>query len=100
VAKVFYELMNCEAAVGQAVNVAGNREISINDLAFLVKDITNSKSDIVKVPYEKAYGKDFDDARRRFADTRRLKALIGWLPRIQLSEMIEKTVAWFKEKDA
>jgi UDP-glucose 4-epimerase len=100
VAKIFYELMNCDEAVGQSVNVAGNKQISIGDLARLVIEITNSKSEIVYVPYEKAFGPNFDDARRRFADTSRLKGLIGWTPNVELADMIEMTVDWYRSKSA
>lgn len=100
VANAFYDLMNCDKAVGQAVNVAGSEETSIKDLAKLVKEITGSESEITFVPYEKAYGKDFDDARRRFASVGRLEALIGYAPRMDLTEMIRMTVEWFRGKDA
>jgi len=99
VARIFYDLMNCKEAIGQSVNVAGNREISITDLAWIVKDITNSQSEIVFVPYEKAFGKNFDDARRRFANTDKLKDLIGWLPSMELEDMVAKTVTWFENKN-
>ncbi len=95
-----YELMNCDDAIGQAVNVAGSKEINIKDLAQMVKDITGSESEITFTPYEKAYGKDFDDARRRYASVKRLEALIGYVPGMDLAEMIRMTVEWFKGKDA
>ncbi len=54
-----------EASVHEIVNVGNDREISINALAEMVKELSGSASEIVHVPYEEAYGAKFIDIQRR-----------------------------------
>ena len=51
--------------VGKVINIGNDVEISINGLAQKIIDETGSKSKIVYVPYEEAYGKGFEDMERR-----------------------------------
>src|SRR5664280_746941 len=58
-------------AVGEVVNVGNPREISIGDLAALLCGIVGSDSKVQLVDYESAYGKGFEDMRRRVPDVSR-----------------------------
>jgi UDP-glucose 4-epimerase len=49
---------------------------------------TNSKSEIVYVPYEEAYGGGFEDMERRVPNIELIKSLVGWEPKRDLSTMI------------
>ena len=80
-------------AVGEVFNVGSNHEITIADLAALVKQLTGSKSPVVYIPYTQAYGEGFEDMARRVPDLKKIRALIGYeasmsLPRI-LAEVVE-----------
>jgi UDP-glucose 4-epimerase len=80
-------------AVGEVFNVGSNHEITIADLAALVKQLTASKSPVVYIPYTQAYGEGFEDMARRVPDLKKIRALIGYeasmsLPRI-LTEVVE-----------
>ena len=48
-------------AVGEVFNLGNEREITIRDLAELVRTVAGSDSDIVSVPYDKAYESGFED---------------------------------------
>ena len=49
--------------------MGSQQEISIQDLAKLVKkELTQSSSDIVYVPYDQAYAEGFEDMQRRVPD--------------------------------
>jgi len=98
VVAAFYDLMGTPESIGQVVNVAGNREISMLDLARKVKKITGSQSRIEFVSYEEIYGKKFDDSMKRVADTELLRSLIGWTPNMSLEEIIMKTIKWWEER--
>ena len=74
--------------IGKVINIGNNFEISINNLAKKVIDQTNSKSEIVYVPYEKAYGDGFEDMERRVPNIELIKSLVGWAPTRDLSTMI------------
>ena len=74
--------------VGKVINIGNNFEISINDLAKKVIAQTNSKSEIVYVPYDQAYGEGFEDMERRVPNIELIKSLVGWQPKRDLSTMI------------
>ena len=92
-------LMNKPAAVGQIYNVGNNEEISIFELAEKIKKITESESKIIKVSYDKAYVEGFEDMERRIPDLRKINSLIGYEPKVQLDEMIQKIWEYFLEKE-
>ncbi len=78
------------AAIGEVVNVGNPREISIRDLAALVCEIVGSSSPVELVDYESAYGRGFEDMRRRVPDVSRLRGLIGFVPTTPLEETIRE----------
>ncbi len=81
------------AAVGQVFNIGNNEEISILDLARRVKSLTGSASEIQLIPYEKAYEAGFEDMPRRVPDLRKIGALIGYAPTLNLDEILERVIA-------
>jgi UDP-glucose 4-epimerase len=74
--------------IGKVINIGNDFEISIKDLAKRVIDETGSKSDIVYIPYEEAYGDGFEDMERRVPNIELINQLVGWKPRRDLSTMI------------
>lgn len=83
--------------IGKVINIGNDFEISINDLAKKVIAETNSKSEIVYVPYEEAYGDGFEDMERRVPNIELIKSLVGWEPKRDLSTMISD-IAEFLQK--
>jgi UDP-glucose 4-epimerase len=79
-------------AVGQVFNVGSNFEISIEDLARKVKELTGSRSEIRYIPYEEAYEKGFEDMPRRLPDISRIQELTGYRPKVKLDEMLRKVI--------
>jgi UDP-glucose 4-epimerase len=89
-------LAEAPAAVGEVFNVGNDREeVTILDLANRVKARTASKSEIVLVPYEKAYEEGFEDMQRRVPDLSKLRALTGYEPQVSLDEILDRVVAYF-----
>jgi UDP-glucose 4-epimerase len=83
-------------AVGQVLNVGNDHEeVTILDLALRVKARTGSKSEIVLVPYDKAYEEGFEDMPRRVPDLTRLRALIGYEPKVHLDEILDRVIEYF-----
>jgi UDP-glucose 4-epimerase len=80
------ELPTAESLV---FNIGSDEEVSINELARVVKDVMGSRSDLHYMPYEQAYGKDFEDMPRRVPDLSRIRAAIGYAPTKKLREMVE-----------
>ena len=90
-------LAHSPQAVGEIFNVGSEEEISINELARMVKKLTKSSSSIEHLPYEKAYEKGFEDMRRRAPDLSKLRTLIGFSPRVSLEETLLKIIDYFKQ---
>jgi UDP-glucose 4-epimerase len=50
------------------------------------------------VPYEEAYGAGFEDMPRRMPDISKIQRLIGYQPVLDLPEMLERVVAYERER--
>jgi len=86
-----------DAAVGEVFNVGSQHELSINKLATIIRDRLNSKSEIVHMSYEEAYGANFEDTRRRVPDTRKAKEVLGFDAEFDLEAGLAKTLPWCRE---
>jgi UDP-glucose 4-epimerase len=78
-----------EPAVGTIYNIGSDQEITINELAAVVKDVTGSSSPIRHISYEEAYGKNFEDMVRRVPDLGRIRAAIGYSPSKNIREIVQ-----------
>jgi UDP-glucose 4-epimerase len=89
-------LAEAPAAVGEVFNVGNDREeVTILELAKRVKARTGSASEVVLVPYGKAYEEGFEDMQRRVPDLSKLRALTGYEPKVSLDEILDRVVAYF-----
>jgi UDP-glucose 4-epimerase len=86
-------------AIGEVFNIGNGAEVSILRLAELVKAQTQSKSEIVFVPYDKAYEAGFEDMPRRVPDLTKIRSLIGYEPKVQLDEIIARVIEYFRHFD-
>jgi UDP-glucose 4-epimerase len=73
-------------------NIGGTKEITIYDLARNVREMAGSRSEIVCVPYEKAYEANFEDMPRRVPSLRKIQQLLGWQPTIELPEILQDVI--------
>jgi UDP-glucose 4-epimerase len=89
-------LAQSEEAVGQVINIGNDaREVSILDLAKLIKEKTKSDSEIVLVPYSQAYEEGFEDMPRRIPDLTKIKKLIGYEPKVGLDGILDRVIEHF-----
>ena len=79
-------------AVGDVFNLGNSGEITIRALAERVKTMTASDSEIVTIPYEQAYESGFEDMPRRVPDLTKVTELVGYQPRVDLSEILSKII--------
>jgi UDP-glucose 4-epimerase len=75
---------------GKVFNIGSREEVSILELARLVKERTHSDSEIVFVSYDDAYDDNFEDMPRRIPDLERLHATVGSKPLVRLEQIIDK----------
>lgn len=85
-------LMETDKSWGGVFNIGSTTEVTMTDLARKVRELCNSNSDIVHIPYEKAYEEGFEDMPRRVPDISKIGALIGWKPSIALDQILRDVI--------
>jgi UDP-glucose 4-epimerase len=80
-------------AYGDVYNIGATEEVSIERLARMIKEMTGSPSEIRYVPYEEAYGRGFDDMRRRVPSVEKIHARVGYTPKTTLRETLMRIIA-------
>ena len=85
-------------AVGQVINIGNVQEVTINQLAERVRELTGSKSPIKHIPYDEAYESGFEDMPRRVPDLRKIAGLIGYKPQHNLDDILTQVIAYFRRK--
>ena len=89
----FVRLMDAPDDCIGPINMGNPGEFTIAELANLVVDMTNSKSQIVHKPLPA------DDPTRRRPDITLAKQQLGWEPTISLKEGLKRTIEWFQSID-
>ena len=98
VVEAIARLMTCDEALGEVINIGGREEVTILELAERIRTAANSNSEIVVIPYDKVYGKDFEDMMRRVPSLDKLEQLVNFIPETDLDEVLKKTVEYFRSK--
>lgn len=93
-------LMPLDRAVGEVINIGNTEEVTIENLAKIVKHRTGSHSSIQFVPYDKAYEPGFEDMMRRVPSIEKLHTLTGFRPQTNLADIIDRVSAYFRQKGA
>jgi len=88
-------LMDNSEAVGKVFNIGSNQEVTILELAQLVKEMANSSSEIVFVPYDEAYEEGFEDMPRRVPDITKIGDLVGFRPRMSLDGILQTVINYY-----
>jgi UDP-glucose 4-epimerase len=95
------KLADHEGAVGQVFNIGNDREeVTIRALAQRVKERTKSASEILTIPYDEAYESGFEDMPRRVPDLGKIRALVGYEPKVHLDEILDRVIAYFTSDKA
>ncbi len=86
------ELMHTVDAHGRVYNIGNDQAITIEALADMIIELTDSKSQKVFISYEQAFGRPFDDMRRRVPSLERIRSKIGYEPKHDLKTTIKSVV--------
>lgn len=88
------KLVDHPDSVGEVFNIGSTEEISIFELAQKVKQLTDSKSEIVFMPYDEAYEEGFEDMPRRVPDTSKINQLVGFKPEMKLDGILQSVISF------
>ena len=90
-------VIGTDATLGEVFNIGNDEEITIENLAHEVIELTGSSSKIEKVLYEKAYNPGFEDMQRRVPDISKIKRIVGWSPKLSLDAIISDIATHIKD---
>ena len=99
VVRALANLAHHTGAVGEVFNIGNTQEITINELADLVKKMTGSKSEIIYIPYDRAYEKGFEDMPRRVPDISKIQRFVGYQPSLDLEGILERVILSIRDND-
>ncbi len=85
------KLMNTPDEITGPINLGNPQELSILSLAELIIELTNSKSNIVRLPLPA------DDPKQRQPDISLAHKILGWEPSTQLREGLRETISYFRQ---
>jgi dTDP-glucose 4,6-dehydratase len=80
------------AQTNDPVNIGNPHEVSIREIAEVIVRLVNSKSKLVVRPLP------VDDPKQRQPDITRARTLLGWEPKVELEDGLQKTVGYFRQK--
>jgi len=98
VVKALIKVAEHPNAVGEVYNIGSDQETTILQLAEQVRRMTESDSQIVFVPYDKAYEAGFEDMMRRVPDIAKIRKLIDYHPTINLDGILSSIIEYHRVK--
>ncbi|MCE8027077.1 SDR family NAD(P)-dependent oxidoreductase [Halomonas daqingensis] len=91
----FLALANCDAAVGQTVNIASNYEISVGDTLNVIRELMGSDVEFITDEQRLRPGKS--EVFRLWGDNTRIRELTGFAPQHDIRAGLQKTIDWFTQ---
>src|SRR5687768_7167697 len=85
-------------AVGEVFNIGSDREVTIAELAVLVKEMTQTVSPITYLGYDEAYEEGFEDMRRRVPDLTKISRLVGYEPTMKLDQILKEVIEYYRSR--
>ena len=77
-----------ESKHNDVFNIGNPTEITINELASKIIEITNSNSKLINKDLPQ------DDPKQRKPDITKAKTLLNWEPKVKLEDGLNKTIDW------
>ena len=90
-------LANCDASIGETVNIGSNCEISMADTLNLIKKCMNSDVEFVTDP-QRLRPKN-SEVFRLWADNKKIRSLTGFTSQNSIEQGLAKTIEWFTQAD-
>ncbi len=80
------------------LNVGTDREVSVLEIATMLKRLGGFDSAIEFVSHESVFGASYEDIPRRVPDLRRIRDLVGWSAKTSLDDGLAKTIEYFRDQ--
>lgn len=93
----FVEIARSEKTIGEEINIATQREISIQDLAQTIIDLINPNakivSDDIRLRPEKS------EVERLLGSSEKIGSLTNWKPQYIFTDALKQTIEWFRNPE-
>ena len=93
----FIELANSDKAIGETVNIGSNFEISVGEVASLIK--LEMDSDIEIIVDKQRIRPEKSEVTRLWCDNKKIKKLTGFNPKYDITSGLRETIKWFKSSE-
>lgn len=93
----FLAIAESDKTIGEEINIATRKEISIGRLANKIIKKINPKAKIILDPKRVRPAKS--EIKRLLGSDKKIRRLTGWYPRYSLDEGLDETIKWFKNKE-
>jgi len=93
----FIEIASSDKTIGEEINIATQKEISIGDLAQDIIEMINPDAEVVCDRVRKRPGKS--EVERLMGSNRKIRKLTGWKPAYTLKKGLKETVEWFEKNE-
>jgi len=93
----FIELANNSKLNGEVINIGSNKEISIGDLADLIKDIAGKETKIIES--KERFRPEKSEVDRLLCDNSKICKLTSWRPEIELKAGLTLVHEWMQTID-
>lgn len=90
-------LAECDAAVGQVVNIGSNFEISIGDLFDKIRALMHSS--VEWVVEDQRLRPEKSEVQRLWCDNTKIRQLTGFEPSVNLDTGLQRTIDWFQKPE-
>lgn len=85
-------LLNSKKCHGEVFNLGSPDPVTIKDLALRIRKLTHSHSPIKFIPYQKVYGKTFEDMHIRIPDVSKAERFVGYRPIFSLDDILKEII--------
>ena len=91
----FYEIFKSDKTIGEEINIATQKEISIGELAKEIIEQINPNAKIICE--EERLRPEKSEVNRLLGCNKKILELTDWTPKYSLKQGIQETIAWIKE---
>ncbi|TAE52310.1 MAG: SDR family NAD(P)-dependent oxidoreductase [Bacteroidetes bacterium] len=88
-------ILECEATVGEVINIATGADISMSELAAHLIALLRPGTEIVQD--SSRLRPEASEVRRLLGSAQKLRSLTGWQPEYSMDQGLEETITWFKQ---
>ncbi len=87
-----------DKAIGEIFNLGNPQVTSINNLAKLIVQLTNSKSSLHYIPYNQCYEEGFEDMQSRIPNIQKIHSLLSFTPKTYLIQILQTIIDEKKQR--